>query len=303
MKTLSALKRFLPRGICLFLLIVLLGFNFNGCFSQEDDPYSAKERPEYFHFDTYNVLELEISETNRFVLYYAKRYDKIREESGLYSVGGIGKWINGSSSTLVTFYQGSENTKKRYITIDYASNTPYFSDIGVPREKYEQTSGLIAKLDNNTENPLLYWCESCNPHPPYKEKFGLPIPVSIKTYTEEDIDADNYIPPEARAFYDKTEDAIYSCEEAGFWFDAKTMKGTWKIRDNEYSVIAAFDEKWFHFSLHYATEDEHHGILIFKAYGIGNSVSETQMAYEIETMPDYCYDESFKEFTITKTIQ
>ena len=113
---------------------------------------------------------------------------------------------------------------------------------------------------------------------------------------EGDFGKREYVPGYAREFY--RSEGRFSCEAAGLAFDS-SGNGTWTVSGSTYPIVVTFDEELFLFSVHYNTDDERDGYLIFE--GEGTEINENTASYTISFKPNNIYDEAFVDLTIVKT--
>lgn len=201
MKKFSILKT-----VCLFIIIIISIINFSSClFDGESHKYEEMYtdsngdtyyiiNKNHFEFDTYNALEVILSDTERFILYKQSKSD---------SLYGRGEWIKNDVSIPIYF---SEDTygygyyKHGDFVIIYDVLSPYYEENMLPQIIASKTSNFIAKINNNPEKPGLCWCISANDRAPYRDKYGEEIVVQYKTYTINDFKEDEYIPEHIRNY-------------------------------------------------------------------------------------------------------
>ena len=96
---------------------------------------------------------------------------------------------------------------------------------------------------------------------------------------------------------EKEASVTYSCEEAGFQWDAATGKGTWVSDGKTVPISVKLDEEQFALEVTCDTEDEFAGTLLYSAKG--TSINETTAIYSVETTPNAL--DPTKTLTIQKT--
>jgi len=298
------------KSVFLWIVITALVTVLSGCWFEEqpleiEESYTDSEgnvhyiaNENHFKFDMYNILEVVVSETERFILY---NYDYTEENS----LSGTGEWIKDGVSIPIYFDDGSHSTLYGHddIVIQYDISSIYYKDNMIPEDEFENKHWHIAKIHNDTEKPGLSWCTSANSYYPYNDKYGDEIDVEYKVYTRDDLSDGKYIPERAKSFYSANDkhNVSFVSNEIGLKFDAKTGKGTWALNDKSYTIIASFNQEDFTFSVRYDTKDQMNGYEIFS--GKGKSIDENVVVYDLTFLPDNCYDDTLTTIEIKKQIK
>lgn len=233
----------------------------------------------HFTFDGYNVLEVIVSDSEKFILYDIENDD---------AESGVGEWIKDGVSYPINFM----DYDRKYLDGKHANI------VITPNENYgnywnesdcEGMPPVIAMINNDTENPGLYrWSEGAYP---YNWEFeDVKIPVQYVTYTRNDLNDCSYIPEKAELFYSlNDESASFISDELHFWFDGKTGEGFWSLNDIDIPIIASFEKSQFLLSVRYNTADERQGVLIFSAIGTSvNDVADDHATFILSSFPQNC---------------
>lgn len=229
--------------------------------------------PNHFRFDTYNVLEVVVSDTERFLLHDEDPADNAEMGPGL--------WIKDGVTYSVWFYSAGEYGKKFHgdlIISAYGCYDAY-------TQSYAPLSGVyIAAVKNDPEKPGLQWWESGDFS--YNVSFSKEVtPVAYHTLTVDDAARRYRLSEGAYAFFTVTEgvQTTYTCPEAGLRWDGATGLGTWEDGGKIYPVRVEFDEKEFSIAVTSATGDEFEGKRIYS--GKGQTISERDATFSVEEAP------------------
>ena len=232
----------------------------------------------YFRFDTYDTLEIIVSENERFVLYDCTN-DHAEE--------GIGEWIKNGTSIPVWFYNDNHMAYNIHGDIIIYPNEDACRYLD--QDDRQQLTPFIAKIKNDTEHVCLYWWESGNYR--YNDQYSSEVSVNYKTWKRSENNQWAYIPERAYSFYSiSNQGTTYICEEAFITFDGNTGLGTWTVNGQKIPVIASFDKESFIFILRFNTTDDRKGKVIFEC--AGESINEMEAIYSVSICPDF-YDASF----------
>lgn len=289
------MKKSLFSVALLMQVVLFLIFSFTGCtfFIEKPEPeeiYTDENgnvcyvvNKNHFKFDTYNTVEVVISDEERFILYDIEDDD---------AENGFGEWIKGNFSIPIYFSEYS-----------YGDTSYKHTDIVIFSDQYDvyyaggadDYPHIIAKIHNDVGDPRLYWCTTSNNYFPYRDEYGEEVSVEYKMY-EGNFGESSYVPERARDFYRSI--GTYSCAELELEFDS-TGNGMWTLNDTTYPVIVSFNEELFSFSVRYNTTDERDGYLIFS--GEGTEISVNEASYNITFKPNNTYDDTLTHLTIVKS--
>lgn len=246
----------------------------------------------HFTFEGYNVLEVIVSDSEKFILYDIKDDD---------SETGIGEWIKDGVSYPIDFidYDYKQRGGKHaniVITIGDYSREAYWNEVPT-----DEIPGVIAMINNDIENPGLYrWSTGAYP---YNWKFeNTKVPVQYITYTRDDLYDRIYIPEKAVQFYSlDNENISFVSDELNLCFNGITGEGYWTLNDIDIPIIASFDQSQFVFSVQYNTSDERQGILIFSATGTSvNDITDHSATFILSSFPQNCEYEKNTTLLIKK---
>ena len=278
-----------------FSLFALCGCNFSNIvyensITSTDD--AGKEyvilNPNHFRFDAYNVLEVIVGDTEKFLICDQDPNDG-RE-------GGPGLWYRNGMVAYIWAWDDNDIGKVHgnlFVEIRYPRPyTEYYVDVASlnfePTKNHKDyPSGVdyVACITNDPDNPgLQWWVDGVFD---YNCRFSEEItPVEYKTYTIEDAYRKFTLPEPVYRFYtaEKEASVTYSCEEAGFQWDAATGKGTWVSDGKTVPISVKLDEEQFALEVTCDTEDEFAGTLLYSAKG--TSINETTAIYSVETTPN-----------------
>ena len=258
--------------------------------------------PNYFRFDTYNVLEVIVSEDERFVFFDTTPNDDRESGPGLWLRNGVvaqvwvfndgGEWRpDGLHGDLIVQLSPPWHYTEHYVDPDLLDFAPTknHADYGTP---------YIACIKNDSEHPGLQWyVDGTNS---FNVRFSEEItPVEYKTHTLEDAYRKLTLPRPVYQFYtiEKETTATYSCEEAGFQWDGATGKGTWEYDGKTIPISVTMDERYFTLEVTCDTEDEFAGTLLYSAKG--KSINETTAIYEVVKTPHVL--DPLKTITVQRT--
>ena len=183
--------------VCIVCMFLLSGCDFLKSPPEEREFFTDDNGTEYyivnknhFTFDGYNVLEVIVSDSEKFILYDTQKDD---------SESGIGEWIKDGVSYPIGFTDyDRDHLSGKHANIVITPNEYY--------ENYWQISDrqgmppVIAMINNDTQNPGLYrWSNGAYP---YNWEFeDTKVPVQYRTYTRDDLNDIFYIPQKAAQFY------------------------------------------------------------------------------------------------------
>ena len=287
--------------VCIVCMFLLSGCDFLKSPPEEREFFTDDNGTEYyivnknhFTFDGYNVLEVIVSDSEKFILYDTQKDD---------SESGIGEWIKDGVSYPIGFTDyDRDHLSGKHANIVITPNEYY--------ENYWQISDrqgmppVIAMINNDTQNPGLYrWSNGAYP---YNWEFeDTKVPVQYRTYTRDDLNDIFYIPQKAAQFYSlESEKTSFVSDELHLSFDGKTGKGFWMLNGVEIPVIASFDQSQFAFSVRYNTPDERQGVLIFSGMGTSvNDMTDHSATFVLSSFPQNCGYEANMIVTIQKMIE
>ena len=289
-------KNILINRIRIILLLLLLSVALNSCSIFENlkttqetytDPYGKVYyvvNKNYFKFDFYNVLEVIISDTEKFIL-----YDNVDDQKE----SGIGEWHKNGVVLPVCFdnYARTSDTVHDDIIVMYHESAMAYIDTNALPEM----TPFIAKINNDTKKPGINWWISGNYT--YNASFGEIKPVEYNMYNRNKEDQWSYIPSQAYDFYNVGDETFFSCQEGNFKWNAMTGKGDWSVNDIDIPIRAWFDVDSFLMCVVYDTGDNRDGQYIF--VGRGQSIDEKTATFKIESAPDV-YSNDSSCFTIIK---
>lgn len=281
-----------------FSAICLLCIFFTGCSLFEgkkyDESYTDSDgntyyivNKNYIDFSVNNVLEVVVSESERFILY---GYDFETTTPEQQMECGYGEWIiNGKSIPI--YFSNDNYGSSLYLHGDILIS--YYNYDGEDMRLTQSDSIYIAKIKNNPKQPELRWC--IDGEYVYAPKFSEDIvTVKYRTYTRtegmKDIPSNPsvYVPISESPFYSIPEDtsALYKFElyEEKFVFDGRTNNGTWTKNGIENPVILSINEESFSFTVCYNTDDEKNGQVIISGYGTW--LSDSKAKYNVNYFCD-----------------
>ena len=260
--------------------------------------------PNYFRFDTYNVLEVIVSEDERFVFHDTTPNDDRESGPGLWYRNGVvanvwmfndgGEWrpdgLHGDLIVELTYPWGYGEYCVDPELLDFAPTKNHRDDV--------HSRDYIACIKNDSDHPGLQWyVDGTNS---FNVRFSEEItPVEYKTHTLEDAYRKLTLPRPVYQFYtiEKETIATYSCEEAGFQWDGATGKGTWEYDGKTIPISVTMDESYFTLEVTCDTEDEFTGTLLYSAKG--KSINETTAIYEVVKTPHVL--DPLKTITVQRT--
>lgn len=296
-------KAFLAMTI-VFSLLALCGCNFSNIVYENSITSTDVDgneyvilNPNHFRFDTYNVLEVVVSETEKFLICDQDPNDGKEV--------GCGVWIK--DDVIIRIWVGQDDGPTRPNSVGLHGDFIIGIDDSSPYSEYytemanayveERGSNYVASIKNNPDNPGLQWWVDGDFA--YNYRFSEEItPVEYKTYTIEDAYREFTLPEPVYRFYtvEKEEAVTYTCQEAGFQWDGATGKGTWISDGKTISISVKLDEEQFALEVTCDTEDEFAGKLLYSAKG--TSINETTAIYSVETTPNAL--DPIKTLTIQK---
>lgn len=245
----------------------------------------------HFTFDGYNVLEVIVSDSEKFILYDTQKDD--RET-------GIGEWIKDGVSYPIDFidydrdHRGGKHANIVITPNEYYENYWQISD-------RQEMPPVIAMINNDTQNPGLYrWSDGAHP---YNWEFeDTKVSVQYRAYTRDDLNGLFYIPQKAAQFYElESGKTSFVSDELHLSFDGKTGEGFWMLNGVEIPVIASFDQNQFGFSVRYNTGDERQGVLVFSATGTSvNDMTDYSATLVLNSFPQNCGYEKIATLSIKK---
>lgn len=289
------------KRIIAFLCVICITLTFAGCDSLEQTSasrvYYTDEHGEeyynindnYFTFEGYNVLEVIVNDSEKFILY---DYEKDQGETG------YGEWIKDGVSYPIDFIDSTCNYpggRHGNIVISKEEGVSYSS--GEYRRKYDfweddihdKTPPVFAMINNDQENPGLYrWSDGAYPYNWEFEK--TKVSVQYKTYTREDLHDRVYIPEKLAQFYSSnTDNTSFSLNGLDLSFNGKTGEGVWKLNGVDIPIIASFNQDEFTLSVRYNTKDEREGLEIFLAEGTSvNDIKDNCATFILKSFPKNC---------------
>ena len=257
---------------------------------EENEYYIVNQN--YLSFSDYNVLEVIVSDSEKFILFDTRDDD---------SESGIGEWIKDGVSYPISFIDHDRNHRNgkhpNIVICPFLYHNDYWDDSIV-----SDMPPVIAMINNDQNNPGLYrWSEGAYPYNwTFEEE---KIPVQYVTYTREDLHGDNYIPEKAAKFYSlKDSNTLFTLDELNLCFNGATGEGTWTLNESTIPIIAKFNQDYFSFYVYYNTDDERDGVLIFSGEGISvNDITDEQAVFTLSNYPKHCNFETLSSITIKKT--
>lgn len=287
--------------ICFICIFLLSGCDLHQSTSDQREYLTDSDGNTYyiinenhFTFEGYNVLEVIVSDSEKFILYDTENDD---------CESGIGEWIKDGISYPISFmdYDRKQLGGKHadiVISLDsYYGNYWKASDIeGMPP--------AIVMINNDSENPGLYrWSTGTQP---YNWEFeNTKVSVQYRTYTRDDLHERFYIPEKAAQFYSlEGENVSFVSDELDICFNGKTGEGFWTLNDVDIPIIASFDQSQFTFFVRYNTADERQGILIFSAMGTSvNNITDHSATFILNSFPQNCGYETNSTLSIEKNCE
>lgn len=272
--------------ICMFLLS---GCDSSSVSSNGNECYIINEN--HFTFEDYNVLEVIVSDSEKFVLYDTEIDDY---ESG------IGEWIKDGVSYPIAFMDYDNNhLSGKHANIIIVPNANY--GIYWNTKDTDEMPPVIAMINNDTTNPGLYrWSTGAYL---YNCKFETKKEdVQYLTYTNNALSDHLYIPEKVAYFYSSNkEDITFASDELNIWFDGETGEGFWTLDNIDIPIIASLDQSQFILSVHYNTADEKQGMLIFSMSGTSvNDITENRATFMLNSFPQNLGYESNTMIVIEK---
>ena len=283
--------------VCIICMFLLSSCDFEKTdkktyYTDADGSKSYIINENHFTFDSYNILEVIVSDNEKFILYDFKSGN---------NESGIGEWIKDGVSYPIAFMDHDRkhpDGKHANIVIFPDDYYGYWSKSDV-----EGLSPVIAQINNDTENPGLYrWSDGAHP---YNWEFeNTKVSVEYITYTRNDLNSQFYIPEKAARFYSLNgENISFSSDELNLWFNGKTGEGYWTLDGIDIPIIASFNVSQFSFSVRYNTTDERQGILIFSATGTSvNDIVDYQAKFILNSFPQNCGYQPNTTILIKKTV-
>lgn len=294
----------------LFIAIMIWLSSLTGCdlFSEKeyDEVWTDSDGNVYYiindnhiDFSKNNVLEIVVSESERFILY---DYDYDAPDPGHKSERGVGEWIIDGTSIPIHFQNDN-----------YGYNSYLHGDILIAYDDYNgedkrptpSNSIFIAKIKNDPTHPELRWCIGGSYV--YSPKFSDQITtVKYRTYTRTEGVKESplnpvYVPLAQSPFYSVPDDmkALYKFElaEDFFEFDATTGRGIWNRNGTSYPVVLQIDKEAFTFSVIRKTTEDTNGQLILSGEGI--CLNESNATYNIKSFSNDI-DNSIPTLTVHK---
>lgn len=227
----------------IFLMVVILMTVFlSGCslldflFANE-----VKQTSNIFNFDSYDTLEISISENEKFVL--QKQSDLEWNNIGQTGYSGYGEWINNDLAIPVCFieswdndYSDKERKVVRYFEVFYdKEKLAYFDLESKAPEVYLHSR--IMRAFNDADNPRINWCNQQEKDSWDKED----ISVKYTTYERNPNDKWEYVSDDWWFFINNNGNAVYRCEEWGFNYDTQTDSGLWSVNGKEIPIKIEFE--------------------------------------------------------------
>lgn len=269
--------------VCIICIFLLSGCDYLKKTSDQREYFTDANGTEYyivnenhFTFDGYNVLEVIVSDSEKFILYDTENDD---------GESGVGEWIKDGVSYPIDFMDYDRKHRAgKHANIVITQHTDcgnYWNT-----SDRDKTPPVLAMINNNSEDPGLYrWSKGAYP---YNWKFeDTKIPVQYRTYTREDLNDRFYIPEKAAQFYSlDNENISFVSDELNLWFYGKTGEGYWTLNDIDIPIIASFDQSQFILSVYYNTTDEREGMIIFSMSGTSvNDITDNHATFILSSFP------------------
>ena len=257
--------------------------------------------PNHFQFDTYNVLEVVVSDTEKFLICDQDPNDDREGGPGLWYRNGVVAYIWAWDDNDVGKVHGNLFVELRYLRQYTEYNVDVASlnfESAKNHKDYPSGVDYVACITSNPNDPgLQWWVDGVFD---YNRRFSEEItPVEYKTYTIEDAYRKFTLPEPVYRFYtiEKEATVTYTCQEAGFQWDGATGKGTWEYDGKTIPISVTMDERYFTLEVTCDTEDEFAGTLLYSAEG--KSINETTAIYEVMKTPHVM--DPLKTITIRRT--
>ncbi len=245
----------------------------------------------YFRFDSYNVLELIISDTEKFVFYDNEKDDKER---------GFGEWHKDGAVFPIEFFDYSSTTTWLHGDILVWFNKGALAYL--PPDVQIEKTPFIAKIDNDSENPTVSWWKSGDYL--YNASFDEKIPVECVMRTRSEEERWSFIPDQAYDFYnvEDGQKVTYSCPEGNFQWDAATGEGIWTVNDIEVPIRVYYDIQSFQLFVYEKTDNKYSYVWDMIFSFTGHTIDATSAVYLVDSAPDI-YEYGPDTFTVVKLVE
>lgn len=288
--------------INILVTMLLLSVIFSGCRLPEqperkpvetftDSSGNKYANENYFRFDSYDTVELIISATEKFVL-----YDNTKDDYE----SGVGEWHKNGIVLPIEFHDFSPITSWSHGDIYIWYNESALAYL--PLDVQFETTPFIAKIDNDSENPMVSWWKSGNFV--YNASFHEKASVECVKRTRGEDERWLYISNEAYDFYnvEDGQKVTYSCPEGNFQWDGTTGEGVWTVNDIIIPVRVSFNIRSFQFFVFEKTDRNylHARDMLFSFKG--QSIDSTTASYLVDSAPDI-YEYGPDTFTVVKLVE
>lgn len=299
------------KKIVIFVILILVAGNVTACVVYKPTYMlsdSEAEDDNIFTFEENNTLEIVVSENEKFILYFPEEQKaRVLATQEIWHYG-YGEWIRDGVAIPVFVSEEPQSLRNdaeivnrtkydyRAFCIWYAyENAEHFEcEKFVPKAARDKTC-YIAMLVNDVSNPVIRrWKQGARV---CDHMWGKETPVECTTYFRLENDKWDYVDDNWWSFIhcNEGEEYIYSCEKGGFYFDAKTGCGEWKVNEIIVPIEVRFDNRRFLMNIY----DKSNGKLIL--FASGYMESKDVAVFDVLS-GDMFYKNSMKELIIKKKL-